>query len=70
MPTGLWQRLKSRKFIAALIAMLWYLISGTLNGNLASMGWTVIAIVLGYLVSEGAKDALIAYWNGKNSQKG
>ena len=70
MVTGLWQRLRSRKFIAVMVAALWYLISGTLNGTLESVGWTVLAIILGYLVSEGAKDALIAYWNGKNSQKG
>ena len=63
------ERLKSRKFIAAMVAALWYLVSGTLNGTLEQMGWTVIAIVLGYVVTEGSKDALVAYFKAKNGEK-
>jgi len=47
------KRLTSRKFLAAAIAALWYLIAGTFGEPVEAMGWKVVAVVLGYIVVEG-----------------
>lgn len=64
MPAWLKQKLTSRKFWAAMIAAVWWLIEGSLNGTMAEIGWQVVTVILGYITAEGARDALIAYWRG------
>lgn len=68
MKAAILQKLLSRKFWAAMLAALWWLISGTLTDTMAEVGWKVVAVILGYLVSEGARDVLIAYWRRNETQ--
>lgn len=60
------QKLTSRKFWAAMLVTVWWLVEGSLSGALAEIGWKIVAVVLGYIVSEGARDLLIAYWRARN----
>lgn len=62
------RKLTSRKFWAAMLATIWWLVEGTLNQTMAQVGWKIVAVILGYLVTEGARDILIAYW--RNHQGG
>jgi len=62
------EKLLSRKFWAVMIATLWWLVEGTLNGTFAEIGWKVVAVILGYLVAEGSRDILIAYYRGKEGK--
>lgn len=69
MPNWLKEKLYSRKFWAAMIVTVWWLIEGSLSGTWAALGWKIVAVVLGYIAGEGIRDALLAYWQG-TSQKG
>ncbi len=62
------EKLTSRKFLAVLICTLWWLIEGTVNGMWAELGWKIVAVVLGYLGVEGARDLLLAYFREKQEQ--
>jgi len=63
------KRLLSPRFIAAEVAALWYLVAGTFSEPVEAMGWKVVAIILGYIVVEGGRDLIIAYWtNQKGSE--
>jgi hypothetical protein len=58
------RRLTSRKFLVALFVIVWWLIEGTLTGSFADIGWQIVAVALGYILGESARDALLAYWRG------
>ena len=62
------EKLTSRKFWAVMLATLWWLVEGTLNGTMAEVGWKIVAIILGYLVAEGGRDLLLAYFRGKEEK--
>ena len=64
MPGFLVRKLTSRKFWAALIAMLWWLIEGAVTGTYDALGWQVVSVILAYIAGEGTRDALLAYWRG------
>ena len=69
MPDWLKRKLTSRKFWAAMIAMVWWLIEGAVTGTYNALGWQVVAVVLAYIAGEAVRDALLAYWRGP-SEKG
>ena len=58
------EKLMSRKFWAVMIATLWWLVSGTLNGGWEELGWKVVALILGYVAAEGGAD-LIKFYRSK-----
>ena len=66
---SLLKRLTSRKFLAAAIAALWYLIAGTFGEPVEAVGWKVVAVVLGYIVVEGGKDLIVAYWTNQRGSE-
>lgn len=68
MPDWLKRKLTSRKFWAAMIVTIWWLIEGSLSGTWGALGWQIVAVVLGYIAGEGIRDALLAYWRGTNGK--
>ena len=64
MPDWLKRKLTSRKFWAAMIVTVWWLVEGSMSGAWAALGWKIVAVVLGYIAGEGIRDALLAYWRG------
>ena len=66
MPDWLKRKLTSRKFWAAMIVTVWWLVEGAINGTWNALGWKIVAVVLGYIAGEGARDVLLAYWQAHN----
>jgi len=65
MAKSILEKLTSRKFWAVMLVTVWWLVEGTLNGTIAEIGWKIVAVVLGYLLAEGSRDILLAYFRGK-----
>lgn len=61
------RKLTSRKFLAVVLVSVWWLVEGTISGVWGELGWKIVALVLGYLAAEGAKD-LLAYFRSSGGE--